>query len=544
MGYINVIQIIFTVFFSVLTIVGDARAACVNPSQPEGAQVYNSTYKTMQFCDGTTWWTMKGGGGGGGGSGSAIFSRCTNEQSDGDGTGDIAICVEATTVDRQNISDFDLTATAMPISCNVASNTFSRMSGRSLFWNTSSNKWQIHNDAGIGAQDCDDGSLLVADLSATPGSSPASSLWTAGTGDDIYFNSGNGNVGIGTASPAQMLHVSGSGARMAVQTTDNGAMPGYEWKNAAGGTIGTFTQSGGTGDWSLDTAAGGVGNVMVWKYGTGNVGIGTTSPGAKLNVEKSDSGVTADTSATAFFENSTNNLLHIAGGAANTVGVAFNGAGNPNDGSLYYQTDTKYMSFRTANAERMRIMSDGKILVNTTTQVLDSKMELWYDGQSRQGITLKNTANSANGAAIRFIDNLNNFNIGGIFFQQGGPINYATSSDYRLKQNIQPLESGLDRLMSLRPVRYQYKATPDKTIDGFIAHEVQDVVPEAVVGEKDALDKNGQPKYQMLDASKIIPVLTAAMQEQQAEIEALRAVNDNLRTRLDALEGIRKAALP
>jgi len=100
---------------------------------------------------------------------------------------------------------------------------------------------------------------------------------------------------------------------------------------------------------------------------------------------------------------------------------------------------------------------------------------------------------------------------------------YNTSSDYRLKENVAPVADGIARLQQLKPSRFNFITDPSKTFDGFIAHEVQDVVPEAIAGEKDAVDDEGNPVYQGIDQSKLVPLLTAALQEAIAKIESLEA---------------------
>ena len=100
---------------------------------------------------------------------------------------------------------------------------------------------------------------------------------------------------------------------------------------------------------------------------------------------------------------------------------------------------------------------------------------------------------------------------------------YATSSDYRLKENVTAVSDGITRLQQLKPSRFNFIADAGKTVDGFIAHEVQTIVPEAITGEKDAVDDDGNPVYQGIDQSKLVPLLTAALQEAIGEIESLKA---------------------
>jgi hypothetical protein len=100
---------------------------------------------------------------------------------------------------------------------------------------------------------------------------------------------------------------------------------------------------------------------------------------------------------------------------------------------------------------------------------------------------------------------------------------YNTTSDYRLKENVVPLTGAADRLKQIPVHRFNFIADPDKTVDGFIAHEAQAVVPECVTGIKDEVDAEGNPVYQGIDQSKLVPLLTAALQEALAEIESLKA---------------------
>ena len=100
---------------------------------------------------------------------------------------------------------------------------------------------------------------------------------------------------------------------------------------------------------------------------------------------------------------------------------------------------------------------------------------------------------------------------------------YNTSSDYRLKENVVALDGAVTRLKQIPVHRFNFIAEPDKTVDGFLAHEVQEVVPEAITGEKDEVDADGTPVYQGIDQSKLVPLLTAALQEAIGEIESLKA---------------------
>tara|TARA_Y100000033_G_C2749731_1_gene113204 strand:- start:1404 stop:1751 length:348 start_codon:yes stop_codon:yes gene_type:complete len=101
-------------------------------------------------------------------------------------------------------------------------------------------------------------------------------------------------------------------------------------------------------------------------------------------------------------------------------------------------------------------------------------------------------------------------------------VSYNTSSDYRLKENVTELTDGITRIKELQPKRFNFIDDPDRTVDGFLAHEVT-AVPEAISGEKDEVDDEGNPRYQGIDQSKLVPLLTAALQEAIAKIETLEA---------------------
>ena len=136
-----------------------------------------------------------------------------------------------------------------------------------------------------------------------------------------------------------------------------------------------------------------------------------------------------------------------------------------------------------------------------------------------------NTAGAAQ-YHIRFV--ANNGNTNGSISTNYYQTTYATTSDYRVKEDFQSIINATSRLMSLNPVNFQWKDSDMRT-DGFLAHEVAEVVSDAVVGEKDAVDEKGNDELQSLDQSKLVPLLVKTIQEQQGVIEALEA-------RISALE--------
>jgi hypothetical protein len=100
---------------------------------------------------------------------------------------------------------------------------------------------------------------------------------------------------------------------------------------------------------------------------------------------------------------------------------------------------------------------------------------------------------------------------------------YNISSDYRLKENVADLDGAINRVKQLAPKRFNFIDDPGKTVDGFLAHEAQTVVPEAVTGTHNQVDDDGNAVMQGIDQSKLVPLLTAALQEAIAKIETLEA---------------------
>ena len=111
----------------------------------------------------------------------------------------------------------------------------------------------------------------------------------------------------------------------------------------------------------------------------------------------------------------------------------------------------------------------------------------------------------------------------GQIIPSGSATSFTTSSDYRLKENVTASWDATTRLKQLKPSRFNFKADKDTVLDGFLAHEVSSIVPEAITGAKDAVDKDGKPEYQGIDQSKLVPLLTKSLQEALARIDTLEA---------------------
>jgi hypothetical protein len=196
---------------------------------------------------------------------------------------------------------------------------------------------------------------------------------------------------------------------------------------------------------------------------------------------------------------------------------------NDYPGRLVFSTTADGASSPT---ERMMIDSSGSVLIGVNTKAIAQTTNPYLFFQAQATSTASGLAieSYGNNTATRYHFGFTNPNgVVGSISTNGSATAYNTSSDYRLKENITAVTDGITRLQQLKPSRFNFIADPDKTVDGFLAHEVQDIVPEAITGEKDAVDDEGNPVYQGIDQSKLVPLLTAALQEAVAKIESLEA---------------------
>jgi hypothetical protein len=195
---------------------------------------------------------------------------------------------------------------------------------------------------------------------------------------------------------------------------------------------------------------------------------------------------------------------------------------NNASGAFLWNAENATIAFGTNNTERMRIDSSGNLLVaKTSTGIATVGVELRSDTiySTSESIPLYLNRKGSSGTILEF---RTNNGTSGTVYSTTGSVTYNTSSDYRLKENIQPLENGLERLNNLKPVKFDWKEN-GKSSEGFIAHEAQEVFPDAVTGEKDGEDIQG------MDYGRITPLLVKAIQEQQAQIEALQSEINELK---------------
>ena len=175
--------------------------------------------------------------------------------------------------------------------------------------------------------------------------------------------------------------------------------------------------------------------------------------------------------------------------------------------------------------ERMRIASDGRVAIGNTNPSDDTPSIGFQFDVSDSNVSFLNIGHTSSAGTssgyVRFVRS--GTVIGQVRADGVTNVLFATSSDYRLKENIVTEWDATSRLKQLKPSRFNFKEEKDRTRDGFIAHEVSSIVPEAVGGEKDAVDKDGNIDPQGIDHSKLVPLMVKTIQELEARIAALEA---------------------
>jgi hypothetical protein len=346
----------------------------------------------------------------------------------------------------------------------------------------------------------------------------------------LVIDAANNVVGIGTSTPACKLHIN--------ETLTSGTDINItRFSTTSGGVVNLVCSdlSSATPLWTLQT---GTSENLAFKQGTSELmrltstglGIGTTSPLARLHVQGNAVSVSGTGRAVAFVDDSTSYAAGV-GGAINFRGK-YNAAGdyvsaafiqasktNSTDGNDAFDLLFGTRPNGDSTTERMRIDSSGRVAINVSGNAYSQDAGFTVNGT---GFTRAIYTN-INGTALSTHCSFANGNgVVGSITTNGSATAFNTSSDYRLKENIAPMTGALDKVAALKPCTYTWKADGSAG-EGFIAHELAEVVPQCVTGEKDAVDADGNPQYQGVDTSFLVATLTAAIQELKSELDSVKA---------------------
>ena len=357
----------------------------------------------------------------------------------------------------------------------------------------------------------DNSTMELGQLSGTGGT-----VRFATSGSERMRINSSGNVGIGTSSPETSLHVDGTTATPVVFESSNS----QSLINFRNSSTSLFFMGASSNNWNVQTN--GVERLSVTT--TGNVGVGTSNPTTLLHLQKNTGAII--------------NLGTGTSTASSTQGLNFyarfiNGVTPATPGQLTsfireerQGNNAKFdLTFGTATTsdatEKVRITSQGYLLQGTTNLGTVGSVNGFQASNHIAAASVTNSIFSrrtTNGAVVQF--RRDTTAVGNITVTTTST-SYGTSSDYRLKENVVDLDGAIDRVKQLTPKRFNFIADADTVVDGFLAHEAQVIVPEAVTGTKDDVDDEGNAVMQGIDQSKFVPLLTAALKEAIAKIETL-----------------------
>jgi hypothetical protein len=336
-----------------------------------------------------------------------------------------------------------------------------------------------------------------------------------------------GKVGIGTSSPIDLsgstspsLTVSSVGPYICLQDSNNADQVRYMANNSGELQFGKVTDDGST-----------VKAEHMRITASGDIGFGTTTPDTKVQIK-----------------GTINSAQLILGGTdGRGLKISTFNQGGQNDGTAIYDAqDTEgsavnsHHVFKSGGTETLRIRGDGDLFWHDTPS--SSAAGIGFTNITHPSISISGGADTNYRHRIVFV---NGNGTVGIISTSGSSTAYGTSSDYRLKENVDYTWDATTRLKQLKPARFNFIADPDTTVDGFLAHEAQSVVPESVTGSHNGmkdedyevtpavLDDDGNitteavmgtrsvPDIQGIDQSKLVPLLVKTIQELEARITAL-----------------------
>lgn len=354
----------------------------------------------------------------------------------------------------------------------------------------------------------------------------------SGSTMDLVTVNSSGNVGIGTSSPSHNLTVTANTATTVIVSKAQAGQAAYVTACANNGTVGTnsldlIQLSDGTGyvyQRANQPLIFGTNNTERMRVDSeGNVGIGISTPAMAVSGRALH--LHAPSGQSAFFRATNGD-----NGTTGTDGMA---VGMTGSNAYVWNYEFGAVIIGTTNGERARFFPGGDFAIGTTGSPYTETVGClrFIKGSGELQFTNISTTGDATAAMvfkrvytgdyIRFFVGGASPNLVGTINTNGTTTSYNTTSDYRLKENVTPMTGALDKVAQLKPCTYTWKADGSAG-QGFIAHELQAVVPDCVTGEKDAVDADGNPQYQGVDTSFLVATVVAALQELKAEFDAYK----------------------
>ena len=357
------------------------------------------------------------------------------------------------------------------------------------------------------------------------------------------------NVGIGTTSPQGKLHLAGSAVALYFEDTASSNTLSRIYKSGSSLLINSRHTTAGQIVFNSENSSGTVsermridssgrlllGTSSAVNTNTGNIVQVVSGSGGAISLARNDTETVAGNQigAIRFLGNDT----LTSGGYEDCAQILCEADANHTDASKASRLRFMVTGVGADTpTERMRISSSGQLFLGTGGGSLPSSSVPGFAVTTNAGVCLvmQATSDAGTNTVNKFI---NPNGVVGTIQTSGSSTSFNTSSDYRLKENVVDIADGITRVKQLSPRRFNFIADDTTTVDGFLAHEAQTVVPEAVTGTHNQVDDDGNAVMQGIDQSKLVPLLTAALQEAIAKIETLETQNASLEARLTALEG-------